>query len=93
MEDDRERSLLTIRKIAQRVRDSINGFVGNLARKVLPAVIAHIIDVTITAIDVAAAGNFQEHSFEFDWVLGWLIQINPRINGSDYAGCACGYKR
>ena len=80
MQDDGKRSLLSIGKIAQRVCDGINRLERNLARQIFPTGIAHIIDVTITAIDVAATGDFQENRFQFNTILSYLIQwITKRI--------------
>jgi hypothetical protein len=39
-----------------------------MVRHVGPTVIAHVVDVAVAAVDVAAAGDFDEDSIEFDHV-------------------------
>jgi hypothetical protein len=38
-------------------------------RHVSPAAIAHVVDVAVAAIDVAAAGDLDENCVEFDHLL------------------------
>ena len=58
-----------------------------MVRHVGPAAIAHVIDVTVTAIDVAAAGDLDEDGIEFDHALALAPML---LSGNGYVGCGSG---
>ena len=55
-----------------------------------PATISHVVDVTVSTVDVAAAGNFDQNGIYFDHfpVLTWLV-----ANASGCADCGIDYMR
>lgn len=89
MEHDREWAMLRAGQVPQGSCDGSGCFSGDLVGHVGPAAIAHVVDVAVTAIDVAAAGDLDEDGVEFDHTLAPAPML---LSGNGYAGCASGYR-
>src|ERR1022692_2894836 len=64
VQNRREFRILIFRKRRQRYRKCSNGVGSDSLRHLLPAVVSHVVNIAITAIDVASACYFYEDGID-----------------------------
>jgi len=69
MEDYSEWASLNSCQFIEGFGDGLRCLRRDMVGHLLPATVSHIVDITVSAVDVAAAGNFDKNGIYFDHVL------------------------
>src|SRR5690242_5822482 len=90
MEYNRERTSLNSGKLIECFRDGKRRRMRNMIGHLSPATISHIVDITVSAVYVAATGNFHQNGIYFDHfpVSTWLL-----VNANGCVDCGIDYRR
>ena len=66
MEHYREGASLDAGQFIERLRDGLRRLGRDVVGHLRPAAVSHIVDITVSAVDVAAAGNFDQDGVYLD---------------------------